>query len=150
MFCNKQFCCINQDESTGNKTIFYSFNNNLWVVTQIKHCTVRDTLSLVQTTTSQTLLFKACVCVCVPARLSCVCICICEARTVLCWFRESTHSDCLQTQSDSHTHPPGPMPTLMMSAPERMSSSTISPVTTLPACEARKHYPQDTILQFVP
>lgn len=28
---------------------------------------------------------------------------------------------------------PGPMPTLMMSAPARISSSTISPVTTLPA-----------------
>lgn len=30
---------------------------------------------------------------------------------------------------------PGPMPTLMMSAPARISSSTISPVTTFPACE---------------
>ena len=28
---------------------------------------------------------------------------------------------------------PGPIPTLMMSAPERISSSTISPVTTFPA-----------------
>lgn len=28
---------------------------------------------------------------------------------------------------------PGPIPTLMMSAPDRISSSTISPVTTLPA-----------------
>ncbi len=28
---------------------------------------------------------------------------------------------------------PGPMPTLMISAPDRMSSSTISPVTTFPA-----------------
>lgn len=28
---------------------------------------------------------------------------------------------------------PGPMPTLIISAPERISSSTISPVTTLPA-----------------
>lgn len=30
---------------------------------------------------------------------------------------------------------PGPMPTLMMSAPARISSSTISPVTTFPAWE---------------
>jgi hypothetical protein len=40
-------------------------------------------------------------------RCVCVCVCVC-------------------------THP-GPMPTFTTSAPERMSSSVISPVTTLPA-----------------
>ena len=32
---------------------------------------------------------------------------------------------------------PGPIPTLIMSAPDSSNSSTISPVTTLPACGGR-------------
>lgn len=35
---------------------------------------------------------------------------------------------------------PGPMPTLMMSAPARISSSTISPVTTLPAYKTQTDF----------
>lgn len=35
---------------------------------------------------------------------------------------------------------PGPMPTLMMSAPARISSSTISPVTTLPAYKTQMDF----------
>ena len=37
-----------------------------------------------------------------------------------------------------YTYIPGPIPTLIMSAPDNNSSSTISPVTTLPAYQDRE------------
>ena len=69
--------------------------------------------------------------------LSCVSV-------VSVFYMEPAYSDgSPSSDALTHTraHPPGPMPTLMMSAPERMSSSTISPVTTLPACKTRQHQP---------
>lgn len=112
----------------------YSIYSNLWVVTQILQVDHAALCYKVKTTPSQTLLLKASVFACL---LSQWCLCLCARPGQFCVDLEEAHfSDYFETHSDSRTYPPGPMPTLMMSAPERMSSSTISPVTTLPACKA--------------
>lgn len=75
--------------------------------------------------------------------------CLYHVSVVSAFYMEPAYSDgSPSSDALTHTraHPPGPMPTLMMSAPERMSSSTISPVTTLPACKTDSISPQDTNL----
>lgn len=62
-----------------------------------------------------------------------------ERRTInhtFCYvkkFKANVRTFPLLSKSVSECFVPGPMPTLMMSAPARISSSTISPVTTFPA-----------------